>query len=268
MRIGVLVKQVPATETKIVISEDATGINTGDVSWIISPYDEHALEAGIALKEAGKAEEVVVITLGGTKADKQLRDALARGKPGPAGADRGVWLDDEAFVGVDPLGVSRALAAIIQREEIGLVLAGKHAIDDDNCQVPAMLADLLGWPEVSSISELEVNDGSFTAHRPGPGGAVEVVSGALPAVLTADKALNTPRYSSLPGIMKAKKKPLDKFSASDLELGQTVGPGASRVQINNLGYPAARPEGRVLEGEPVEVVAELVRLLREEVKVL
>ena len=268
MRIGVLVKQVPATETKIVLSEDATGINTGDVSWIISPYDEHALEEGISLKEAGKADEVVVITLGGTAADKQLRDALARGKPGPAGADRAIWLDDEAFAGSDALGVARALAAIIQREDIGLVLAGKHAIDDDNGQVPAMLAECLGWPEVSSISALEINDGGFKANRPGPGGAVEVVSGALPAVLTADKALNTPRYSSLPGIMKAKKKPLAKVSAEELSLIGSVGADAARIQNSNLGYPPARPEGRMLEGEPAEVVSELVRLLREEVKVL
>lgn len=268
MRIAVLIKQVPATETKIVVNSDGTGIDTSDVTWIISPYDEHALEAGISLKESGKADEVVVITLGGQNTDKQLRDALARGKPGPKGADRAVWLDDEAFSGSDPLGVARALAAIIKREEIGLVLAGKHAIDDDNCQVPAMLAEVLGWPEVASILALEVENDQFTVHRPGPGGSVEVVTGTLPAVLTADKALNTPRYSSLPGIMKAKKKPLDKVSAADLNLDSSVGSGAARVSVSNLGYPAERPDGRVLEGEPAEVVAELVRLLRQEAKVL
>lgn len=263
MKIGVCLKQVPDTDTRIRVNAAANGIVTDDVKWIINPYDEFALEEAIRLKQAGKGTEVVIFALADASAEQRIRDGLARG------ADRAVRLDDPAFAGSDSLGKARILAAAVQAEGIGLVLCGRQAVDSDQGAVPAMLAELLGWAQASWVDKLTIDGGGFTANRAAGGGAREVVKGSLPAVVTCDKGLNEPRYASLPGIMAAKKKPIVVKNAAALGLDAgSVGAAAALVVEDAMGLPPARPAGRMLTGEPAAVAAELVRLLREEAKVI
>lgn len=263
MKIGVLLKQVPSSDEQIKIADPSAGIATGDVKWTINPYDEFAVEEALRLKEAGKASEVVLFTVGGKDVEQRIRDALAMG------ADRAVRLDDPAFAGSDSLGVARILAAALKAEDISLVFAGKQAIDGDGAQVPVMVAELLGWGHVSVVGKLELGDGSLKAWRASGGGAQDVVEAALPAVITADKGLNEPRYASLKGIMMAKRKKIDVKGAGDLGVDAgTVGAGAALVVEDNWGLPPARPAGRILDGDNAARVKELVRVLRDEAKVI
>lgn len=262
MKIGVLLKQVPASDTRVKIDSPTAGISTADVKWEINAYDEFALEEGLKLRDAGKATEVIVFTLGGADAEQRIRDALARG------ADRAVRLDDPSFAGSDSLGVARALAAAAKAEGVELILAGKQAIDDDNGQVPAMVAEILDWPQALVVDKLEIDNGRFKAWRVSGGGVRDVLEGPLPAVIAATKGLNEPRYASLKGIMAAKRKGLTVVNASALGVGGAVGASASVVTTTNFSLPADRPKGRILTGDNPTVVAELVRLLREEAKVI
>lgn len=259
MKIGVLLKQVPDTETRIKINGDANGIEEGDIKWIVNPYDEFAVEQALQVKQAAGGE-VVVFSLGSSRTLDAARTALAMG------ADRAVILDDAGFAGSDSLGVSRALAKAAQEEGIELLFAGKQAIDDDAVQVPQIVGTLLGWPVATAITSYEQDGDSVTCKREVGGGETEIVKVSLPAVFTADKGLNSPRYASLPGIMKAKSKPVKRYTPGDL--GVEV--GADNVQVTTSGYhsPPPRPAGRILEGELGDQVKELVRLLRQEAKVL
>jgi len=261
VKIGVFLKQVPDTETKIRIMPDAAGIESGDVKWIVNPYDEFAVEAGLRLKEA-TGGEVVVISLGQARTLDAARTALAMG------ADRAVILDDDGFSGGDSLATARALAAAVQKEGLDIVFAGRQAIDHDNSQVPQIVAGLLDWPHATWITSFEHDGDSATIKRAIGGGKVEVAKVALPAVFTCNKGLNEPRYASLPGIMKAKSKPVVRYSPVDLDLDGEVGAQGSAVRFFDYHMPPPRPEGRILEGETPERVKELVRLLREEAKVL
>jgi electron transfer flavoprotein beta subunit len=262
VKIGVCFKQVPATDTRIRVNPAGNGILTDDVKWEINVYDEFALEEGIRLKQAGKATEVVIFTVGEAASEARIRDGLARG------ADRAVRLDDPAFAGSDALGKARILAAAIQQEGIGLVLAGRQAVDTDNGAVPAMLAEILGWPMASWVDKLVI-DGGFTANRAAGGGTREVVKGGLPAVITCDKGLNEPRLATLPNIMAAKKKQIAVKNAAAIGIDPgTVGAGAALVVEDGMALPPARPAGRMLTGDAASVAAELVRLLREEAKVI
>lgn len=263
MKIGVCLKQVPATDTRIRVNPTATAILTDDVKWEINPYDEYALEEAIRLKQAGKGTEVVIFSVGDASCEARIRDGLARG------ADRAVRLDDAAFAGSDALGRARVLASALQQEGIGLVLCGRQSIDTDTGAVPAMLAELLGWRQASWVDKLVVEGETFTAHRAAGGGTREVVTGRLPAVVTCDKGLNEPRYATLPGIMAAKKKPIVVKNAAALGLDPaTVGAAAAVVVEEAMSLPPARPAGRILQGDAATVAAELVRLLREEAKVI
>ena len=262
MKIGVLLKQVPDTESKIRLAADGSGIEEGDIKWIISPYDEFAVEAALRLKEAQGAEEVVVLSLGPARCVDAARTALAMG------ADRAVILDDEGFSGSDALGTSRAIAAAIEKEDLGIVFAGRQAIDRDNNQVPQSVAGLLDWPHATWINSFEFGGDTATIKRPVGGGKVEVVEVTLPAVFTCTKGLNEPRYASLPGIMKAKRKPVTNYSPADLGVEGEVGSDAALVNFGGYHSPPPRPQGRLLEGELSDQVGELVRCLREEAKVL
>lgn len=262
MKVGVCLKQVPASDSRIKINSAGTGIDTAEVKWEINVYDEFALEEALRLKDAGKATEVVVFTVGGADADARVRDALARG------ADKAVRLDDPSFAGSDSLGVARILAAAAKAEGVSLLLAGKQAIDDDNAAVPAMMAELLGWSQALVVSKLEVDGGNFKAWRALGGGSRAVVQGALPAVISADKGLNEPRYASLKGIMAAKKKAIEVKNAAALGLGGAVGASAAVTSLSAWGLPEARPAGRILAGDSTTAVKELVRLLRSEAKVI
>ncbi len=263
MKIGVCLKQVPATDTRIRVNPSGTAILTDDVKWEINPYDEYALEEAIRLKQAGKGTEVVILTIGEAATEARIRDGLARG------ADRAVRLDDPAFSGSDAVGRARIFAAAIQAEGIGLVLTGRQSIDTDTGAVPGALAELLGWRLASWVDKLVLDGETFTANRAAGGGSREVVTGRLPAVITADKGLNEPRYATLPGIMAAKKKPIVVKNAEALGIDPaSVGAAAALVVESSMSLPPARPAGRILTGDAATVAAELVRLLRDEAKVI
>jgi electron transfer flavoprotein beta subunit len=244
------VKRVPDSEARIKVGADKTSIDESGVKFTLNPYDEYAVEEALKLKEAAGSGEVVVVSVGGDAAQETMRTALAMG------ADRGILLKTDA-VGLDPLPVARALAAELEDGGYDLILFGKVAIDDYNHGVGVMVAELLELPCASAITELEIGDGQGKAEREIEGG-VEVVEFDLPAVITADKGLNEPRYPALRGIMLAKKKPLEVKDAS-LE--------ADGLEVVGLAPPPERKEGRIV-GEGVAAVPALVDALRNEAKVL
>ena len=260
MKVGVCVKVTPDTDARIKIQADGTGIEKDGIKFIVSPYDAFAVEEGVQLKEAGGGE-VVLFSVGDSSWQSQLRQSgLA------VGGDRAVIIQDAALDNTDSLGVAKALAAAIRAEECEIVFCGKQAIDDDNVQVPAMLAELLGWPCISVVNEFSIEGNSFTASRATGGGIEEVVSGTLPVVITAERGLNKPRYAKLPAIMKAKRKPIDQKDLGSL--GLSAADVSPAVAFSNYSPPPARPTGRILEGDAATTAKELVRLLREEAKVI
>ncbi len=250
MKIAVCIKRVPDTETRIKIAADGRSIDESGVKFVLNPYDEYAVEEALRRKEAAGAGDVVVIALGPDAAQETIRTALAMG------ADRGVLLRTDQRV-FDPLSVARALAAELKDGGYDLILFGKLAIDDYHHGVGTMVAELLGLPCVSAVARLELGEGKGTAEREVEGG-VEVVEFPLPAVLTADKGLNEPRYPALKGIMAAKKKPLEVKPVT-LEAG-----GLEAVE---LALPPERKPGRIL-GEGPDAVPALIQVLRTEAKVL
>ena len=250
MKIAVCIKRVPDTETRIKVGADNVTIDEAGVKFILNPYDEFAVEEALQRKEKAGAGEVVVVTVGPDAAQETIRTALAMG------ADKGVLLKADA-VPADPLAVARALAAELKDGGYDLILFGKMAVDDYHHSVGIMTAELLGLPGITAAVKLDIADKKLTAEREVEGG-VEVVECALPAVVTADKGLNSPRYPALKGIMAAKKKPIETKPAAL---------GAVRVKCTTLGLPPERKAGRIV-GEGVGAGAELVRLLRQEAKVL
>ncbi len=252
MRSIVCVKRVPESDTRIRIADDGRSIDPSGVKYTLNPYDEFALEEAIALKEEAGEGSVTAVCLGGDESEETLRTALAMG------ADDAVLLKPGGdAVPSDGLAVARALAAELEGREFDLLFFGKQAIDDDNMQVPAMVAELLGLPCATVVVELEVGDGRATAVREVEGGHEEVVL-ELPAVIAAQKGLNEPRYASLKGIMAAKKKPLEEKEA-DLE--------PSGLELIRLEEPPEPEAGEIL-GDGPEAAPELARRLREEAKVL
>lgn len=250
MKIAVCVKRVPDSEARIKIGADKTSIDESGVKFVLNPYDEYAVEEALKLKETAGTGEVVIVSVGSEAAQETIRTALAMG------ADRGVLLKADT-VGLDPLPVARALTAELKDGGYDLVLFGKVASDDSSHAVGVIVAELLGLPCASAATKLEITDGKGRAEREIEGG-VEVVEFALPAVVTADKGLNEPRYPALRGIMMAKKKPLEvKDAALD----------AGGVEIVRLTLPAERKEGRIV-GEGADAVPALVDALRNEAKVL
>lgn len=249
MKSIVCIKRVPDTEARIRISGDGTSIDASGIKYVVSPYDEFAVEAALRLKESQGSGEVTAMTLGEAGAAEQLRGVLAMG------ADNAVLLKGEPTL--DGQATARALAAELKDAGADLILFGMKAVDGDQQQVGPMVAELLGLPCITLVTEFEVEDGKLVAHREVEGG-YEVVEAPLPAVVTMTKGKNEPRYASLKGIMAAKRKPLEE---KDAELGE------SRITVRSMSEPPARPEGRVV-GEGVDAVPELVRLLRDEAKAL
>lgn len=264
MNIIVCLKQVPDTETQIKVAPDAKSIVTDDIKWVMNPYDEFGVEEALRIKEK-QGGEVTVVSLGPKRATEAIRTALAMG------ADKGILISDEALDGSDSLAVAKALAAAIKGLEYDLIFTGQRGVDDDMGVVGAALAELLGVPNVSLAVKAEVaEDGkSVTVHRPVEGQTL-VIEAALPALLTAQKGLNEPRYASLPGIMKAKKKPLEEKTLGDLGLDASeFGQGARKLKVLEMTPPPQRQAGKIVEGEtPQEKAAELARLLHEEAKVI
>ena len=210
MKVLVPVKRVIDANIKVRVKSDQSGVELNNVKMAMNPFCEIAVEEAIRLKEAGAAEEIVLVTAGIRQSQETLRTGLAMG------ADRGILIEtDEAL---EPLAVAKLLKAIVEREEPGLVLLGKQAIDGDNNQTGQMLAGLLNWSIGSFVSKLETGDGSISVVREVDGG-LEKVRLKSPAIVTVDLRLNEPRYASLPNIMKAKKKPIDMFTPEDLGVG-------------------------------------------------
>lgn len=262
MKIVVCIKQVPDTETRPKVAGDGRSLEQGEVNWVISPYDEYAIEEGIKIKEA-KGGEVIAVSVGDDRVVSALRSALAMG------ADRAVHCKDAAFAGSDAAANAAVLVAAIKKlGGADIVLLGKHGVGDDNQQVGTIVAEKLDMPVVTVVTKLEVGDGTATAHREVEGGS-EVVETTLPAVITAQKGLNEPRYASLKGIMAAKKKPLETWGAADLDLApDSVGAKGAYTTYLKLELPPKRSEGKILTMEPAEAARELARLLREEAKAI
>lgn len=248
MKVLVAVKRVIDYNVKIRVKADNSGVETANVKFSMNPFDEIAVEEAVRLKEAGKAAEIVVVSMGPAACQETIRTALAMG------ADRGILVqsDDE----LQPLAVAKLLKAVVEREQPGLVVMGKQAIDDDSNQTGQMLAALLGWGQGTFASKVELGDAAVVTRE--VDGGLETVSLKLPAVVTTDLRLNEPRYASLPNIMKAKKKPIDTLSPADLGVDTTP-----RLVTLKVEEPAKRKAGIKVDG-----VAALVDKLKNEAKVI
>ncbi len=264
MNIIVCLKQVPDTETQIKVASDGKSIVTDDIKWVMNPYDEYGVEEALRIKEKFGGE-VTVVGLGPKRVTESIRTALAMG------ADKGILISDEALEGSDSLAVAKALATAIMELDYDLVFSGQRGVDDDMGVVGANLAEFLDIPQLSVIEKVEVaEDGkSVKVNRPIEGSTL-VIESLLPALITTQKGLNEPRYASLPGIMKAKKKPFDEKTLSDLGLDAAeFGESARKVKILEITPPPAREAGKIVEGEtPQEKAAGLAKLLHDEAKVI
>jgi electron transfer flavoprotein beta subunit len=249
VKILVPLKRVPDPATTIRILPDGSGIATDNVKWVINPFDEIAIEEALRIKERLKTGEVVLMTIGQSNWQEQLRTGLAMG------ADRAKLIVNDKPL--DSLAIARVIAKVVAEEQPKLVLLGKQAIDDDSNQVGQMLAELLGWPQATFASKLELDGDKCTVIREVDGG-LETVAFALPAVVTSDLRLNEPRYASLPGIMKARKKELKEIPIDSLGVDLTP-----KLKVKELKAPPKRQAGR-----KVGSVEELVKLLHEEAKLI
>lgn len=249
MKILVPVKRVIDYNVKVRVKADNTGVELANVKMSMNPFDEIAIEEAIRIKESGKAEEIIAISVGPAQAQETLRTALAMG------ADRAILVKTDDSV--EPLAVAKILKAVVDEEKPGMVLLGKQAIDDDCNQTGQMLAALLGWGQGTFASEVVIGEGSINVTREVDGG-LETLKLSLPAVVTTDLRLNEPRYASLPNIMKAKRKPLDTKEPADY--GVDIAPRLTTLKVEE-------PAGRTA-GIKVESVEELVAKLRDEAGVL
>jgi electron transfer flavoprotein beta subunit len=258
MKIVVCVKQVPDTEARIKIAPDGKGVAEGDLNWIVSPYDEFAIEEALKLKEA-KGGEVVLISVGPDRIQSALRNGLAMG------ADSAIHMKDPLFENLDSHGTAWALAAAIKPLGPDLILAGQQGVGTDNSQVPGMLAEILDLPQVTVAVKIEVTESKATVQREIEG-ATETWETTLPAVLSAQKGLNEPRYASLKGIMAAKKKPITVMDAA--AAGLKAEDLAPKTRVVSMEMPASRSAVKMIEGDADTQVKELLRVLHDEAKVL
>ncbi len=249
MNLIVCLSQVPDTATRVKIGPDERHIDEQGVSYVVNPYDEYAIEAALQLKESDGGT-VTALAIGPDRAASALRTALA------LGCDEAVHLKTDGPVD-DPLQQARLFAGALTDRSHDLVLMGKQSVDDDTLAQGPMLATLLGLPCLTEVVELEVTDGRARGRREVEGGK-QALEAQLPVLVTTQKGINEPRYASLKGIMAAKKKPIEEVE---------VQPGEERVEVTRLTMPPPRPEGKIV-GEGPEAAAELVRLLKEEAKVL
>ena len=249
MKVLVAVKRVIDYNVKVRVKSDGSGVELANVKMSMNPFDEIGVEEAVRMKEAGTASEIVAISLGVQQCQETIRTALAMG------ADRGIHVvtDDP----LEPLAVAKLIAAAVAKENPDIVILGKQAIDDDANQTGQMLAALLGWPQATFASEVKAENGGLTVTREVDGG-LETIKTSLPAVVTTDLRLNEPRYASLPNIMKAKKKPIDRLTPD--ELGVDTAP---RLEVLSVVEPEKRAGG-----VKVESVAELVGKLQNEAKVI
>jgi len=249
MKILVAVKRVIDYNVQIRVKVDGTGVETENVKMSMNPPDENAVEEALRIKEAGKAEEVIIVSIGEEKTKETIRTALAMG------ADRGVFVNTPASI--EPLAVAKILQKVVEKEKPSIVLMGKQAIDDDCNQTGQMLSALLGWSQGTFISKIEVGDKIASITREIDEG-LEILKINLPSIITCDLRLNEPRYASLPNIMKAKKKPIEEFNKEDL--GIDISPRLKQLKVEE---PPKREKGIM-----VKDVAELVHKLKHEAKVI
>lgn len=257
MRLFVCIKQVPDTETRIKINSDKLGIDLNGVKWVINPYDEFAIEEAIRFQEANPGTQVTAVTLGPkARVSNALLTAMAMG------ADDSILIDCDQSL--DSYATAKALAEAIKSEkDHSLIFAGKLAIDGNLSAVPLMLAQFLDIPHASVVGKIDYSDNTVVATREIEGGTKETFKLKMPAMITANKGLNKPRFASLPGIMKAKKKPIKTVSLADLGLAEN-----SKVKFVNYELPPEKPSCKMISGDPQTQVNELVRLLQEEAKIL
>ncbi len=249
MKILVAVKRVIDANIKVKVKADGSGVDLANTKMAMNPFDEIAVEEAVRLKEAGKADEVIVVSMGEPKCQETIRSALAME------ADRGIFIQTE--IELQPLAVAKLLKAIVDAEQPGLVILGKQAIDDDSNQTGQMLAALLGWPQATFASKVALTENEVSVTREIDGG-LETLALTLPALITTDLRLNEPRYAKLPNIMKAKKKPLDIKIAEDM--GVDIAPRLSTLKIEE---PQQRSAGIL-----VSDVDELITKLKNEAKVI
>lgn len=258
MKIFVCIKQVPDTETKIKFNADKTGIDPAGIKWVVNPYDEFAIEEAIKIRDANPGATVWAITVGPkSRVNEALRTALAMG------ADEGISVVSDE--GLDNLTTAKALAKAIQAEGgAQLILTGKLAIDDNSSAVSQMVAEILAVPHTTVVSKLTFDTEKSVSERDVEGGAKEVVQTMNPSVIAANKGLNLPRYASLPGIMKAKKKVIKEIELSSLGLSSAD----NKVSYTDLTYPADKPAAKLISGDAASQSQQLIQLLRDEAKVL
>ena len=257
----VAVAYVPDTETRIRIAPDGKSIDESDVKFVVSPYDEYALEEALKTKESRGAGTVTVVSIGPERAKTGLRECLARG------ADEAIWIDSGSNANPDALAVAKAIAAVARERQQDFVWFGQKGVGPDESLVGPMAAELLGIPHVANVVQLELGDGKVTAHREIEG-AHEVVEATLPIALTAQKGLNEPRYASLKGIMGAKKKPIAEKKLSELGIAE-ADPAQAKIRWRKLELPPPRQAVKLIPADdPAAAAKELVRLLREEAKVI
>ena len=249
MNIAVCVKQVPDTETKIKISDDKRQIDESDINFILNPYDEFAVEEAIKTKEAFGGE-ITIISLGPDRITATIRSALAMG------AEKAIHIKVDKTP-ADPGVTATALAGVLKEGNFDMIFMGKQAIDDDNAQVTPMVSELLDIPAVNVVTKLEISGDQITAQRQIEGGFEKVVA-QMPVIISTQRGLNEPRYASLKGIMAAKKISIEEKS---------VEIKSDQIEVVELSYPPEKPAGRIV-GEGPEAVPELLRLLREEAKVI
>ncbi|RBM05812.1 electron transfer flavoprotein subunit beta/FixA family protein [Novacetimonas cocois] len=249
MKVLVPVKRVIDYNIKPRVKADGTGVETAGVKMSMNPFDEIAVEEAVRLKEKGVVTEIVAISIGEPKAQDTLRTAMAMG------ADRSILVETDAVT--EPLAVAKVLKALVEKEKPDLVILGKQAIDDDMNATGQMLAGLLGWPQGTFASKVEITDGKAMVTREIDGG-LQTVALTLPAIVTADLRLNEPRYASLPNIMKARKKPMEKITPAEVDVDMTP-----RLSIVSVAEPTGRKAGI-----KVDSAAELVAKLRNEAKVI
>ena len=262
MQIVVLVKQVPDTESLVQIASDGQSIRTEDIKWVMNPYDEFAVEEALRISKA-HGGTVTILGFGPKKAVETIRTGLAMG------AEKGIHILDPVADGSDGLATAKLLAAALRQMPYDLIIGGMRAVDEDKYQVGAAVAEYLNIPQITQVIKEEIVDGKITCESVTEGGTV-VTEAALPVLFTAQRGLNEPRYASLPGIMKAKKKPIEVKTVADLGVdAKEVGAANNKVRVVQMSYPPERTAIRMIEGETAEEQAtELVRILKEEAKVL
>jgi electron transfer flavoprotein beta subunit len=261
VKILIFVKHVADTETRIKLSADGMALDSTDTKHMVNPYDEFAIEEAIQTKTKLGADELIAITMGPARCQEAIRKAMAMG------ADSGIWVNTDGVPdsNIDSLVTAQCLAKVAEQEQANLIFAGQKAIDDDCGHIGPMVAELLGAAHVQVVTKIELgaDKASARVHREVEGGMVEVYNVKLPVVLGAHKSLNEPRFPSLPGIMKAKKKPLKEIKFTDLS------PQKPTTQIVGYSLPPEKQPGKTFKGQPVEqMVKEVVQLLRSEAKVI